>query len=146
MALVSVTRLRVRSLRYILQFMWEATSSARQAEHSPGFLGGRLLRNPGNVFWTITAWEDAAAMNAYRTAGAHRRAMPKLLIWCNEATVVHWNQESSGVPSWQEAHQHMLKEGKPSKVNYPSPAHVANDIPAPKPSRIEQTLKPSVPR
>ena len=110
----------------------------------PGFLGGRLLRNARNVFWTITAWEDAAAMNRYRTAGAHRRVMPKLLIWCDEAAVVHWNQESSELPSWQEAHQHRLDEGKPSKVNYPSPAHVANDILAPKPSRIEQTVKPSV--
>ena len=144
MALVSVTRLRVRSLVYLLQFMWEAMSSARQVEQSPGFLGGRLLRNAGNVFWTLTAWEDAAAMNAYRTGGAHRRVMPKLLVWCDEAAVVHWNQESPELPSWQEAHQHMLKEGKPSKVNHPSSAHVANDIPAPKPSHIEQNLKPSV--
>jgi hypothetical protein len=144
MALVSVTRLRVRSLGYLLQFVWEAVRSARQAEQSPGFLGGRLLRNPENVFWTITFWEDAAAMNAYRTGGAHRRVMPKLLAWCDEAAVVHWNQESSELPSWQDAHQHMLKEGKPSKVNYPSLAHVANDIPAPKPSRIERTLKPAV--
>ncbi|HTP44449.1 MAG TPA: antibiotic biosynthesis monooxygenase [Candidatus Acidoferrum sp.] len=144
MALVSVTRLRVRSFVYLLQFMWEAVSSGRQAEQSPGFLGGRLLRNPGNVFWTITAWEDAAAMNAYRTGGAHRRVMPKLLIWCDEAAVVHWNQESPEPPSWQEAHQHMLKEGKPSKVNHPSAPQLANHIPPPKASRIERTLKPSV--
>jgi hypothetical protein len=142
MPLISVTRLRVRSLGYLLQFIWEALKSARQAEHSSGFLGGRLLRNAKNAFWTLTAWKDETAMNAYRTGGAHRGVMPKLLIWCDEAAVVHWNQESSEIPSWQEAHQHMLKEGKQSKVNYPSPAQAANHIPVPEPSRIERRLKP----
>jgi hypothetical protein len=112
----------------------------RQAERSPGFLGGRLLVNARNVFWTMTAWKEEAAMNAYRT-GAHRRAMPKLLNWCNEAAVVRWTQESSEILFWQEVHQRMAEEGKPSKVNHPSPAQASNDIPAPEPSRIELTLK-----
>jgi hypothetical protein len=120
MALISVTRLRVRSFIYLPQFFWHTFRSIRQAERSSGFLGGKLLVNAKNVFWTVTAWKDQAAMNAYRTSGAHRGAMPKLLNWCNEAAVVHWTQESSEVPSWQEAHQRMAEEGKPSKVNYPS--------------------------
>jgi Antibiotic biosynthesis monooxygenase len=122
MALISVTRLRVRS---------------------PGFLGGRLLVNARNVFWTMTAWEDQAAMNAYRTGGAHRRAMPRLLNWCDEAAVVHWTQEeSSEIPFWQEAHQRMAEEGKLSKVNHSSPAQASGHIPAPEPGRIGQTLRP----
>jgi hypothetical protein len=82
-------------------------------------------------------------MNAYRTGGAHRRAMPKLLNWCNEAAVVHWTQESSEIPFWQEAHQRMAEEGKPSKVNHPTPDQASNRIPAPEPSRIERILKPA---
>jgi hypothetical protein len=69
--------------------------------------------------------------------------MPKLLNWCNEAAVVHWTQESSEVPSWQEAHQRMAEEGKPSKVNHPSPSQLSNHIPPPAPSRIERILKPA---
>jgi hypothetical protein len=143
MALISVTRLRVRSFIYLPQFVCDTFKSMRQAERSSGFLGGRLLVNARNVFWTMTAWKDQAAMNAYRTGGAHRRAMPKLLNWCNEAAVVHWTQESSEIPSWQEAHQRMTEEGKPSKVNHPSPSQLSNHIPAPKPSRIERILKPA---
>jgi hypothetical protein len=82
-------------------------------------------------------------MNTYRTDGAHRRAMPKLLNWCNEAAVVHWIQESSEIPLWQEAHQRMAEQGKPSKVNHPSSVQLSNHIPAPKPSRIERILKPA---
>jgi len=143
MAFISVTRLRVRSPGYLLQFVWESLKSARQAERSSGFLGGRLLRNAKNAFWTVTAWKDETAMNAYRTGGAHRSGMPKLLKWCDEAAVVHWNQEFSGLPSWQEAHRRMVKEGRPSKVNYPSSAQASNHIPVPEPSRIERTLKPA---
>lgn len=144
MALISVTRLRVRSFIYLPQFLWDTFKSGRQAERSSGFLGGRLLVNKKNVFWTMTAWKDQAAMNAYRTAGAHRQAMPKLLNWCDEAAVVHWNQESSELPVWHQAQQHMEKEGKPSKVNHPSSVHVSNHIPAPEPSRIQRELKPHV--
>ena len=82
MALISVTRLRVRSFGYLPSFLWETLKAMRQAEHSPGFLGGKLLRNAKNAFWTLTAWKDEAAMNAYRTGGAHRGVMPKLLSWC----------------------------------------------------------------
>ena len=143
MVLISVTRLRVRSFIYLPQFLWSAFKSIRQVERSPGFLGGRLLVNAKNVFWTMTAWKDEAAMNAYRTGGAHSRAMPKLLHWCDEAAVVHWTQESSEIPFWQEVHQRMAEGGRASKVYHPSPAQASNHIPAPEPSRIERALKPA---
>jgi hypothetical protein len=31
-------------------------------------------------------------MRAFMLSGAHQRAMPKLFNWCDEASVVHWNQ------------------------------------------------------
>jgi hypothetical protein len=142
MTLISVTRLRVRSFIYLPQFLWHTFKSMRQAERSIGFLGGRLLVNAKYVFWTMTAWKDEAAMNTYRTAGAHRRAMPKLLNWCSEAAVVHWTQESSEIPFWQEAHQRMAEGAKPSKVAHPSPTQASNPIPGPAASRMERTLKP----
>jgi len=142
MPLISVTRLRVRSFLYLPEFLWDTAKSVRQVQRSSGFLGGRLLVNLPYVFWTMTVWLDEAAMNAYRTSGAHRIAMPKLLDWCDEAAVVHWTQEPSEIPSWQEAHQLMLETGKLSKVNHPSPVQASQQIPAPKPGRIAQTLKP----
>jgi hypothetical protein len=143
MPLISVTRLRVRSFLYLPQFLWDAFQSVRQAERSSGFLGGRLLVNARYVFWTMTAWRDEPAMNAYRTGGAHRRAMPKLLNWCNEAALVHWTRESPEIPEWPEAHQHMVETGKLSKVNHPSLVQASGQIPAPQPSRIARTLKPA---
>jgi hypothetical protein len=143
MPLISVTRLRVRSFLYLPGFLWDTFHSVRQVQRSPGFLGGRLLVNAGYVFWTMTAWQNEAAMNGYRISGAHSKAMPKLLHWCNEAAVVHWTHESREIPEWQQAQQHMVEKGRLSKVNHPSAGQAARQIPAPQPSRIAQTLKPA---
>jgi quinol monooxygenase YgiN len=143
MAFISVTRLRVRSFHYLPEFLWDTAKSVRQVQRSSGFLGGRLLVNLPYVFCTMTVWQDEAAMNAYRTGGAHRRAMPKLLNWCDEAAVVHWTQESPEIPAWQQAQQPMAERGKLSKVNHPSPAQASQQIPALRPSRIALILKPA---
>ena len=58
--------------------------------------------------------------------------MAKLVNWCDEASVVHWNQESRTLPGWHEAHRRMVTEGRRSKVNHPSSAHEAYKIPPPK--------------
>jgi hypothetical protein len=142
MPLISVTRLRVRSVVYLPGFLWDTFQSVRQVQRSSGFLGGRLLVNSGYVFWTMTVWQDEAAMNLYRTDGAHRKAMPKLLNWCDEAAVVHWTHVSREIPDWQQAQQYMSEKGRLSKVNHPSAVQTSQQIPAPRPSRIAQNLKP----
>jgi hypothetical protein len=142
MTFISVTRLRVRSVRYLPQFIWRSLQSVRQTERAAGFVAGKVLREARNAFWTVTAWEDAAAMNAFRIAGAHLRAMPKLLEWCDEASVVHWNQETAELPNWMEAHRRLVAEGKASKVNHPSAEQKAFQIAAPQPGRIVRTMRP----
>jgi len=143
MPLISVTRLRVRSFPYLLPFFWQTLKVARQAENSPRFLGGRILREARNTFWTLTAWEDQSAMLAFRQEAAHRGVMPKLLNWCDEAAYCHWKQDTPDLPDWGEAHRRLVQEGKLSKVYHPSPAHVDKQFAEPKPGRIERALKPA---
>ena len=142
MPFVSVTRLRVRALRFTPQFMVYALRSSQQARRSAGFLGGALMRDNWKAFWTVTVWTDAKAMEAYRIAGIHRVAMPKLLDWCDEASLTHWTQDSADVPAWPEAYRRMVAEGRASKVNNPSPAQLAFQIPEPQPSRFTTELRP----
>jgi hypothetical protein len=91
-----------------------------------------LLREANNTYWTLTAWQDEAAMRAFMMATPHRHAMGKLAEWCDEASVVHWNQETADLPNWQEAHRRIAAEGRPSRVRHPSAAHQAFQIPPPK--------------
>ena len=142
MSLVSITRLRVRSWRYLPAFVIYALRSARQANRSGGSIGVSIMRENRNTFWTRTVWENEGAMRSFMLSGVHRRVMPRLLEWCDEASIVHWLQESAELPSWDEAHRRMQQEGRRSKVNHPSAAHLAYEIPSPNPqSKRELRLK-----
>ena len=123
MAIVSITRLRVRSWQYLVPFLFYALRSARQARYSQGNVATSLLRDSDRTFWTRTVWTTELAMKDFILAGAHRHAMRKLLEWCDEASLVHWEQEDDREPNWSEAHQKLQAQGRLSKVNYPSPAH-----------------------
>ena len=61
-----------------------------------------------------------AALSAYRITPPDRNAMPKLLEWCDEASVVHWDQESAELSAWETAERRMADFGRLSKVNHPS--------------------------
>ena len=143
MAFISVTRLRIRSLRYLLPFAWRTLTTTRQAERAAGFLGGRLGVDAKRTFWTVTAWESEQAMRAYRNTEAHGRAMPKLLDWCDEASIAHWGQENAELPDWQEAHRRMTAEGRMSKVRNPSSAQAAKRIAEPKIGKAVRVLTPA---
>jgi len=82
-------------------------------------------------------------MNEFRTTDVHRAAMPKLMNICHEASVAHWSQDSPDHPTWSESHRRMVAEGRSSKVNHPSPDHLAAQIPLPRPSRLERIPNPS---
>jgi hypothetical protein len=131
MPVVSVTRLRVRSWQYILAFLFYAFRSSRQAKKSQGNLHMSLLRDIRMTFWTRTVWTTESAMRSFMLAGPHRQAMRRLLEWCDEASLVHWEQDSGREPDWQEAHRRLQAEGRRSKVNHPSPAHDSFQIPPP---------------
>jgi hypothetical protein len=120
MPLMAVTRLRIRSYRFLVPFAWQAWRSFRQAKQAPGGFGVKVRAAEGLAFWTLTAWQDEAAMHAYRSARPHRDAMPKLLEWCDEAAVAHWHQASAEFPGWDTAERRLAESGRVSTVNHPS--------------------------
>jgi hypothetical protein len=123
MAFVSATRLRIRSLRFMPHFGLLLLGTRRQVKAAAGFQRGSLLADRQLVFWTLTVWDSAGAMRDYMLAGAHRAAMPRLVNWCDEASVVHWEIEGDATPTWPEADQRMREKGRASKVRHPSPRH-----------------------
>jgi heme-degrading monooxygenase HmoA len=120
---ISLTRLRIRSIRFLPFFAIHTTRSIAQVRKAPGFHGGRLLPDRDWTFWTLTAWDNRDAMLRYITTGDHKAAMPHLMHWCDQASVAHWEQSSSTLPTWEEANRHMRASGRPSKLHHPSPDH-----------------------
>jgi Domain of unknown function (DUF3291) len=125
MTFVSLTRLRIRSIRFLPLFGFHTLRSLRQARKAAGFRGGALLPDRSWTFWTMTAWDSEESMRAYRNSGPHKIVMPRLLHWCDEASVAHWVQAETELPSWTEADKRMRESGRASKVLHPSPQHAS---------------------
>src|SRR5579863_890860 len=132
MPLVSITRLRIRSWRYVLPFLVSAFRTSRQAKNAPGNLAVSLLPDSHNTYWTRTVWTTESAMRAFMLAGHHKKVMGRLSEWCDEAAMVHWQQEGDQEPDWHDAHRRLQVAGRRSKVNHPSPGQKSFQIPAPR--------------
>jgi hypothetical protein len=120
MLFVSLTRLRIRSARFLPMFVVHMLASLRQVKRAAGFRHGSLLADRNWTFWTMTAWDDQESMRGYMTTASHKSAMPHLLEWCDEASVAHWMQSEETLPSWTEADKRMRISGRASKVLHPS--------------------------
>jgi hypothetical protein len=120
MPFVSVTRLRPHRLWHAPGLVVDSLRIARQIRRTAGFLGGYLAIGKGLSFWTVSVWEGAAAMVAFRNNGAHREAMPRLIRICDEASYAHWDQPEAAPPCPAEAALRLASAGKLSKVRYPS--------------------------
>ena len=134
MPFVSLTRLRVRSLRFLPVFFIYIFTTLRQVKRARGFRRGALLADRRWTFWTLTAWDDLESMRAYMTTGSHKQVMPRLLHWCDEASVAHWTQLEEELPLWAEADRRMRETGRASKVRNPSPRHASLTYDAPRTS------------
>jgi hypothetical protein len=120
----------VRSGRYLPAFFFAALRSAFQARRAKDNLAVTILREAHNTYWTRSLWANEAAMTSFMLSGVHRTVMPKLLKWCDEASVARWTQDSPQQPTWDEVHQRMQRDGRTSRVNHPSEAHRRFHIPA----------------
>lgn len=124
MPYVSVTRLRVRSVRFFPRIAFHTWRSARQIRRSPGFIEGYLALGPRMTMWTVTVWMDVASMRAFRNTSWHLKAMPALLPSCDEAAVVSWTTDEMEPPEPRVAAARMA-DGRPSKVRHPTERHAA---------------------
>jgi hypothetical protein len=128
---LSLTRLKLRSLIFLLPFLIYNTRVAFQVSKSAGFIKGKLLFDTHLTFWTLTTWQDQKSMNTFRTTGVHLKVMPKLSKWCNEACVTHRDQTEEDIPTWEEAYEILNAEGHFTSLKCPSDLHCQKIIAKP---------------
>ena len=122
---VSVTRFRVRSLRFLPFFMIHAQRCLVQIRRAEGYLSGALRHDRDHAYWTASVWRNEAAPLAYVTSGAHRSAMPKMTQWGDEASTVRWDKDNTELPAWPEAIERMRRDGRAMLLRHPGSAHAA---------------------
>ena len=131
MAIVSITRFRLRSVRFVPLFYIHAHRIIAQVRKAEGLVAGAVRREGDLAYWTVTVWRDVIAMQAFSASGAHRSAMPHLQDWCSEAAMVRWLQDGSDLPDWAQAAHRLQHEGRASTLRHPGPRHAGHAYPAP---------------
>jgi hypothetical protein len=144
MAFVSVTRLRVRSIWFLLPFTLATRRSRHQLVKAPGFIEGRLTIEFPFAFWTMTSWKSQEDMRRFRNAPPHLEAMRRLPHWCDEASYVHWQQRETQLPPIDDAYLLLRNQGSTSKVTHPTAAHAAGQTTSgkkPRPAKIFRGIR-----
>jgi hypothetical protein len=131
MPLLSITRLRIRSIFYLPKFFWYAMKSYKQALKADGNLAAKIFTDKGFVFWTCSIWEDELHMLNYMKSDIHKKAMPYLQQWCNEARTGHMIVSGNDFPSPAQMAQMLRKFGKSSKLLKPDENHLQEIFPEP---------------
>ena len=140
MAFVSVTRLRVRSIWFLLPFSLATLRSRNQLIRAPGFIEGRLTIEFPFAFWTMTSWKSQEDMRRFRNAAPHLEAMRRLPNWCDEASYVHWEQRATQLPPIDDVYLLLRNQGITSKVSHPTAAHAAGQTTSSKKPRPAKTF------
>lgn len=76
-----------------------------QLQHAPGLIGYSLFARPLRMhFWTLSVWEDEAALRAFVAAGAHALTMRSLAPHMGATRFIRWKIHGSRIPpKWADA-------------------------------------------
>jgi hypothetical protein len=108
--LVMASRLPLRSHRTIPRFLGLTASVARQLEGTSGLVGYSLLAQPiRKTFWTLSAWTDRDALDAFVRTMPHLAVMGKLRTHMGPTRFTTWTAPGSALPiPWDGAIQRLM--------------------------------------
>jgi len=77
----------------------------KQLSAAPGLIGYTLLARPfAKNFWTLSAWEDEAALKAFVRHPPHVRIMVSLAPHMRQTKFVQWSVKGAELPlRWDDA-------------------------------------------
>lgn len=85
--------------------LWHTTRIARQLRHSRGLVGYSLRSELlSRRFWTLSAWEDELALQAFVRTLPHARIMKMMAPRMRANSFIRWMVKGSELPlSWADA-------------------------------------------
>ena len=131
MPVIVVTRLRLKDPALLDEFFTDAVAAIEQAQKSEGNLGADALADADNAWWSVSAWRERGPMQAFVNSEPHRTISARLDHFCDEATFVHWEQDSPDLPDWRTSWRHLIADGEVAELTNPSAANQARAFPSP---------------
>jgi quinol monooxygenase YgiN len=116
-AVVLGSRLELRSFRHIPAFMSSALKLRKQVLDMPGALGVSLIAQPSRkTFWTLSAWTDEAALEAFVATPAHLAVMRRFHDRLDHPSFATWTVPTAELPKprsnasamWDDARQRLV--------------------------------------
>lgn len=102
---VMASRFELTSRRYVPGFLAAAMAIRRQVRGSRGAIGVSLIAQPAaGCFWTLSAWVDRDALDAFVGRSPHVDTMTKYRPRMRTARFEFWSMPASRLPvTWAEA-------------------------------------------
>ncbi len=103
--LAILTYLPVKYYRTVPSVAKYSQLVAAQLAEAPGVITYSMASKPwAKQFWTLSVWEDEAALMAFVFSGAHRDTMPRFHKDMGATKFIRWNVLGADVPvSWEVA-------------------------------------------
>lgn len=95
--IVSVTRLHIRSVRHLPIFAWLTLRSHFQIKKSNGLIKSSYQKEGFFTYWTMSIWESADDMKAFRNRSAHLEAMKRSRQLADELQYVRFEVETPDI-------------------------------------------------
>jgi heme-degrading monooxygenase HmoA len=114
---VLASRLELPALRLVPGFMRRAMGVHRATKTADGAIGAALLAQPAKkVFWTLSAWEDEAALRRFVAHPVHRAVMQRYRGKLRHTTFTTWTVPAGTPlpPSWDDARAHVAAAERPA--------------------------------
>jgi hypothetical protein len=101
---IMASRLPLARYRQIPAFMAATMKIRRQLANAEGLIGYALdAKLFGKTFWTLSAWESRAALEAFSNANPHRARIDQMRPHMRPTTFVFWTANASELPpAWAE--------------------------------------------
>jgi hypothetical protein len=105
---VSITGLKLKSVRHAPRFWWHAIRSMKQAQLADGNISASAQTING-VHHTLSVWQSERHMRDYLETGAHLQAMRKFRSMATGKTI---GFESDAPPKWEDVHDIWTTRGR----------------------------------
>ncbi|MFE9422066.1 DUF3291 domain-containing protein [Kitasatospora sp. NPDC006697] len=117
-ALVMASRFEVRSLAQVPGFFLASLRAWKQVRTAPGALGASLVAEPlKRTFWTLSAWEGRAELQAYAAAEPHRGVMRAMRPAMKESVFTYWEAPVDRLPiDWAEARRRLAEQQRADRA------------------------------